>query len=102
MAAGLVTVPTEAVITVMPGVMPVASPLPSTIATPAALLRHVKVTGLTLFPFVSNAVAVNCWVSPTLIVAPLGVSVTEAIGVLELTTLRVAAGLVIPDDDAVI
>jgi hypothetical protein len=101
-AAGLVTVPTEAVITVMPGAMPVATPLLPTMATPAALLRHVKVTGVTVFPLLSTAVAVNCWVWPTLIVALLGASVTDAIGVLEFTTVRLAAALVTPDDEAVI
>ena len=59
-AAGLLTVPTEALITVIPGAIPLASPLVPTIATPAELLCHVNVTPLTVFPLASKALAVNC------------------------------------------
>lgn len=61
--AELVTPPADAAILVVPVLTPVARPLLLIVATPVALLAQVNVTPLMVFPPLSFAVAVNCWVA---------------------------------------
>lgn len=79
--AGVLFTP-EALATMVtvPGETPVASPLPSMVAIPEKLIAQVNVTPLTVLPLASNAVAANCWVPFTAIVAVPGAMVMDAIG----------------------
>jgi hypothetical protein len=84
-SAGLVMLPDEAVICVVPALTPVASPLLLIVATPVALLDQAKVTPLIVLPLASFAVAVNCCVAPTVIVGDAGDTVMLAtVGILGL------------------
>ena len=57
--AMLVIVPVFAVICVLPGARPVATPVPAIEAMVESLLAQVKVCPKTIFPLESSAVAVN-------------------------------------------
>ncbi len=70
-----------AVIVAVPAVTPVTSPVPDTVATPGALLAHVTVRPVSTFAAASFVVAVNCTVCPTTTAAGVGVTVTDATGV---------------------
>jgi hypothetical protein len=99
-SAALVTLLAAAVICVVPALTPVARPLLSIVATPVALLVHVNVTPLMLFPLPSFAVAVNCCVAPTRIDGDAGVTVMLATA--GPVTVSVSAALVTPLAEAVI
>ena len=99
MAAGLVTPPDVAVMMTVPGETAVTSPVLLMVATPEKLLDQLKMAPLMAFPFESVAEAMNCLVSPTLMLAVMGEMETEATtGV----TVRVTGELVTPDPEAVI
>jgi len=74
--AALVTLPSAAVIWVVPAATAVAFPLASTVATDGALLDHVKVWPVTVLPLASLAVAVNCWLPPTVMLGLAGATET--------------------------
>jgi hypothetical protein len=101
-ATGLVTAPTLAAIRVVPGAVAVASPLVLRIATPAELLCQVNVTPLMVFPLASKALAVYCWVWPTLMVALIGETETDATGALVSVTVSATEALLRPVEVAVI
>lgn len=58
--------------------IPLASPVGSMVAIPALLENQEKTTPLTALLLASKAVAVNCWVPPTEIVAEAGAIVMLA------------------------
>ena len=76
--AVLVMPAVNAVICVLPGVRPVAIPAVLIVATLVLLLVQVKVCPLTVWPFESSAVAVNCWSPFTLTELVVGVTFTDA------------------------
>ena len=63
--AALVMLPEAAVILVAPVATPVARPVLEMVATALVLLAQVKVRPVRMLPFLSLAVAVNCWVAKT-------------------------------------
>ena len=99
-SALLVTPFAAAVICVAPGDTPVARPLLLIVATLVALLAQVKVSPVMVFPLLSFAVAVNCWVAFTVIVGEAGVTVIVATG--PGVTVKASALLVTPPSLAVI
>src|SRR5436309_9754194 len=70
-----------AVIVAAPTATPRTMPLPSTLATPGALLPQVTARPLRGFPFGSSGVAANCIVAPTTTVPDGGVTATTATAV---------------------
>src|SRR3982750_1420288 len=88
-------VPAVAAIFASPDATAVTKPVPFTVATLAGVAPQVKdVFGIGVWA-ASYAVAVYCWVPPTVIVAPTGVTVTDAtsgvggVTVPELSSLQV-------------
>src|SRR5437879_42045 len=69
-----------AVIVVGPAAMPLTSPLPSTVATPALLLTHVTARPVKGAPVESCGVAANCTACATITVAAVGVIATVFTG----------------------
>src|SRR5437773_8188273 len=69
-----------AVIVPEPGVPPVTSPLPSTLATAVLLLDQLTARPVNGFPLASFGVALRCTVWPTCTVADAGLTVTELTG----------------------
>src|SRR5207245_881527 len=82
-----------AVIVAGPPAMPVASPLPLTITTAVLLLAHVTVRPVSVFPAASLGTAVNCWVAPTWRPAVVGVTVTDATGIVVIVTAAVSVSV---------
>src|SRR5216684_300925 len=78
-----------AVIVAAPAAIPVTTPLPLTVATPALLVAQVIVRPVRGFPFASFGVAVNCTVCPTATLAVAGLTVTDATGTLVTVTAAV-------------
>ncbi|HVA55092.1 MAG TPA: hypothetical protein VNI53_04725 [Gammaproteobacteria bacterium] len=78
-AAVLVTPEAVAVMVALPADMPVATPLLLIVATEVLLEAQAKLTPLIVLPEESMAVAVNCWVAPTAMLALVGAIVIEAI-----------------------
>src|SRR5207247_11476787 len=71
-----------AVIVAAPAATPVTKPLAETVATAALLVAQVTVRPLRAAPFASFGVAVNWVVAPTVTLAAVGLTVTEATGTL--------------------
>src|SRR6266566_7183700 len=71
-----------AVIVAEPVATPVTTPLAETVATAALVVPHVTTRPPRAVPFASFGVAVNCVVAPTLTLAVVGLTVTEATGTL--------------------
>src|SRR5690349_19585580 len=69
-----------AVIVAEPAATPVTTPLPETVATVASLVAHVTARPLRGVPFASLGVAVSCAVWPTVTLAVVGLTATEATG----------------------
>src|SRR6266568_684837 len=70
-----------AVMVAVPAASAVTSPLPFTVATPGASLDQVIVRPESGLPLASSGVAVSCWVPPTTIVAAVGLTVSDATGI---------------------
>src|SRR6266568_4718312 len=70
-----------AVMLAVPAASAVTSPLPFTVATPGASLDQVIVRPESGLPLASSGVAVSCWVPPTTIVAAVGLTVSDATGI---------------------
>src|SRR5207247_10889951 len=71
-----------AVIVAEPAAQPVTRPRAETVATAALLVPHVTARPLRAVPFASFGVAVNWVVAPTVTLAAVGLTVTEATGTL--------------------
>src|SRR6266516_4843244 len=74
-----------AVMLAVPAASAVTSPLPFTVATPGASLDQVIVRPESGLPLASSGVAVSCWVPPTTIVAAVGLTVSDATGIVTVT-----------------
>src|SRR6266568_4036511 len=74
-----------AVMVAVPAASAVTSPLPFTVATPGASLDQVIVRPESGLPLASSGVAVSCWVPPTTIVAAVGLTVSDATGIVTVT-----------------
>jgi len=82
-----------AVIVAEPAVTPVTNPLALTVATAALLLAHVTTRPLRAVPFESFGAAVNWVVAPTVRLAAVGLTVTDATGTLLMVTAVVSASV---------
>ena len=80
MEGPLTTPEALATMVTVPGATPVATPLPSIVAVPEKLHAHENTTPGMTFPVASKAVAVNCCVPFTAIVADRGSTVIDATG----------------------
>src|SRR6266566_602375 len=74
-----------AVMLAVPAASAVTSPLPFTVATPGASLDQVIVRPESGLPLAWSGVAVSCWVPPTTIVAAVGLTVSDATGIVTVT-----------------
>ena len=95
----LVTPAALATMVTVPGATPVTSPPALMVATPAKLEAQLNVTPEMAFPLASTAVAENCCVAPTAMVAVRGETLMAA---RRGTTVRVAGALVTLAAEAVI
>src|SRR5438876_8197643 len=82
-----------AVIVAEPAATPVTNPLVLTVATAVLLLTHVTVRPVRGVPFESFGVAVNGVVPPTVTLAVVGLTVTDATGTLVIVTAAVSASV---------
>src|SRR2546422_5332838 len=69
-----------AVMNALPAAWPVTSPLPLRVAIDVLLLTPVTPRPVSVLPAASLVTAESCWVPPTAMVAPVGVTGTEATG----------------------
>ena len=76
-----------------PVARPVTKPLALTVATAALLLAHVTSRPVSTVPVESFAVAVNWVVAPTVRLAAVGLTVTDATGTLLSVTAAVSASV---------
>jgi hypothetical protein len=84
-----VTPPSVAVTVVLPDATPVANPVEEMVATLVELEDQVATpVRSVVVPSEFVPMAVNCWVAPTLTVAPVGVTAIE-LSVAELTVMNV-------------
>src|SRR6266704_1624145 len=74
-----------AVMLAVPAASAGTSPLAFTVATLGASLDQVIVRPESGLPFASSGVAVSCWVPPTTIVAAVGLTVSDATGIVTVT-----------------
>src|SRR6266480_3452548 len=82
-----------AVIVAEPAATPVTRPLPFTLATAALLLAHVTTRPVSVLPGESLVTALNCRVAPTGTLAVVGLTVTDATGVLVIVTAAVSVSV---------
>src|SRR5437773_554307 len=82
-----------AVIVAEPAATPVTNPLVLTVATAVLLLTHVPARPVRGVPFESFGVAVNSVVAPTVTLAVVGLTVTDATGTLVIVTAAVSASV---------
>jgi hypothetical protein len=85
-----------AVIVAKPAATPLTNPELLTVATAAALVVQVTVLPVSVVPFASFNVVVNCTVAPTCTDDGFGVTVTEATGTVVALTVMVAVPLALP------
>jgi len=91
----------DALIAVVPGATPVASPASVTVAVAGFALDHVNAIPLISFPYWSLPTALNCWAPPAKTDGCDGVTKTVARVGGGASTVRAAGALVTPEADAV-
>src|SRR3989449_1227992 len=79
-----------AVMNALPAAWPVTSPLPLRVAIDVLLLTPVTPRPVSVLPAASLVTAESCWVPPTALVAPVGVTAPEATGPSVTVTAEVA------------
>src|SRR6266513_2073610 len=82
-----------AVIVAEPAATPVTRPLPFTPAAAALLLAHVTTRPVSVLPAKSLITALNCWVAPTWRLAVVGLTVTDATGIVVIETAAVSVSV---------
>src|SRR5437762_301296 len=76
-----------------PAALPLTTPLLLTVAVAVLLLAHVTTRPVSVLPAASLGTAVNCWVAPTWIPAVVGLTVTDATGIVVIVTAAVSVSV---------
>src|SRR5437667_1050472 len=82
-----------AVIVAEPAAFPLTTPLLLTVATAVLLLAHVTTRPLSVLPAASWGTAVYCWAAPTWRLADVGLTVTDATGIVVIETAAVSVSV---------
>ena len=82
-----------AVIVAEPAAFPLTTPLLLTVASAVLLLAHVTTRPVSVLPAESLVTAVNCRVTPTGRLAVVGLTVTDATGILVIETAAVSVSV---------
>jgi len=92
-AAVLLFVSLVAVIVAEPAAIPLTTPLLLTVATAVLLLAHVTTRPVSVLPAASLVTALNCRVAPTGRLAVVGLTVTDATGIVVIETAAVSVSV---------
>jgi hypothetical protein len=82
-----------AVIVAEPAAFPLTTPLLLTVASAVLLLAHVTARPVSVLPAESLVTAVNCTVAPTARLAVVGLTVTDATGILVIVMAAVSVSV---------